>query len=394
MGIRPAAKLLSVLLYRYSVRKEHQQDAENMNEIRQAQGKKADQDTTFRIFRTQAQLIEDMCGELTAKTLHDVAIPALQLLGYLDIDESWAIHCYDVHLDIVREAIETLKLDRKEGTRKLEDFIRVHLQLEKFLIDPQLEKVLIDKKKFLLELEKVLIANRKSSYCRRGRKPKSEDAREGDSENTQIPKIGEISNKTLSLGKRENVDLSSLDDEVDDEDNTPTEPDMPAVSGASPHTNGNTALALQNGRTHLVEVHTEPELPEFKCDPQEVRLQFNYWRINPDAPMGTYFTDPNRGRPTKRKELDDQEEVCRGLARLWTLRQLYLLRDEMRNHDKFWKEPRNRVRVNEFTILDKCYEMAQQYRERKAEEKKSSHNGNGSVSGAVLLNGNRGAKHG
>ncbi len=181
-GNRPAAKLLSVLLYRYSIRQEHKTDAENINEVRASNGEISDQDMTFRIYRKQCQLVIDMCGEITEKTLHDVAVPVLQLFGFLDIDESPAIHCYDVHLDIIVDALEAYK----QGPKALEDFLLSHLQLEKFLIDIQLEKFPINKKYFQLALEKVLIANRNSSNNKRGRKPRSEVVGEAQSEEPQI----------------------------------------------------------------------------------------------------------------------------------------------------------------------------------------------------------------
>ena len=180
--IKPAAKLLGVLLYRYSIRQEHQQDAENINEVAAAQGKEGTQDTSFYIYRRQSQLVADMVDEMTEKTLHDVAIPTLQLLGYLDVDETPIIHKYDLHVNIVREALAAYKKNPVE----LFEFLLGHLQLEKFLIDEKLEEVLINKKKFSLALEKVLIANRKSSNNKRGRKTRQERALLANSGDPQI----------------------------------------------------------------------------------------------------------------------------------------------------------------------------------------------------------------
>ena len=181
-SVKPAAKLLGVLLYRYSIRQEHQQDAENMNEVATAQGKEGAQDTSFSIYRRQAQLVADMVNEITEKTLHDVAIPTLQLLGYLDVDETPSIHKYDLHVNIVREALAAYKKSPVE----LSAFLLGHLQLEKFLIDEQLEEVLINKKKFSLALEKVLIVNRNISNNKRGRKTRQERALLAISEDPQI----------------------------------------------------------------------------------------------------------------------------------------------------------------------------------------------------------------
>ncbi len=181
-SIKPAAKLLGVLLYRYSIRQEHQQDAENINEVATAGGREGTQDTSFYIYRRQSQLVADMVDEITEKTLHDVAIPTLQLLGYLDVDETPIIHKYDLHINVVREALAVYKKSPVE----LFAFLLGHLQLEKFLIDEQLEEVLINKKKFSLALEKVLIANRKSSNNKRGRKTRQERAAKALSEEPQI----------------------------------------------------------------------------------------------------------------------------------------------------------------------------------------------------------------
>lgn len=179
---KPAAKLLSVLLYRYSIRKEAREDAQNHNEVKQARGETPDQDTTFRIFRKQAQLVTDAIDEMDEKTLHDVAVPTLQLLGYLDIEEHPGVYCYIVHRDRVQEAICAWK----KSPKHLERFLKQIPQLEKVLIGVQLEKVLINKKLFSLELEKILIANRNISHNKRGRKTRQERAGEAQSEEPQI----------------------------------------------------------------------------------------------------------------------------------------------------------------------------------------------------------------
>jgi hypothetical protein len=180
MGNRPAAKLLNALLYRYSIRKEHKDDAENINGVRQSRGQEPDQDTTYRIYRKQSQLVDDMCGEMTEKTLHDVAVPMLQFLGYLDIEEDLKSNCYIVNLEGVTEALS--HYDSKEGlSPQLEKFLIEHMQLEKFLItSEEIKAALVNKKNFQLQLEKVLIRNRNISNCKRGRKPRSEAGSDGN----------------------------------------------------------------------------------------------------------------------------------------------------------------------------------------------------------------------
>lgn len=188
MDVRPAAKLLSVLLYRYSIRQESKEDADNINELRKAEGREADQDSSFRIYRKQSQLVKDMVSEITEKTLHDVAVPCLQLLGYLDIEEYPGMNCYILHIDRILRGIAAYTEDLKEKTCcQLENFLIERPQLEKVLISVKsLEKILIDKKNFQLALEKVLIDNRKSSNCHRGRKPRSEAGSEGEIETPKI----------------------------------------------------------------------------------------------------------------------------------------------------------------------------------------------------------------
>jgi hypothetical protein len=206
LGCKPGAKLLGVLLYRYSIRKEHQEDAENMNAKKIAKGQKPTQDTSFLIYRTQEQIIKDACNEFTTKTLHDIAVPALQLLGFLDIDQSTSMHCYDVHLDKVNEAMAAYK----KGADKLEDFHRENLQLELFLIDIKLEEVLMNKNKFYLALEEVLIANGNSSNSKRGPKPKPQAVRDAQNEKRRLSKT----NKTVEeseKGPQEETSTSSLD---------------------------------------------------------------------------------------------------------------------------------------------------------------------------------------
>ena len=188
MDVRPAAKLLSALLYRYSIRQESKEDADNINELRKTEGREADQDASFRIYRKQSQLVKDMVGEITEKTLHDVAVPCLQLLGYLDIEEYPGMNCYILHIDRILRGITAYTQDLKDKTCcQLEKFLIELPQLEEVLISVKsLEKFLIDKKNFQLALEKVLIDNRKSSNCHRGRKPRTEAGSEGKIETPKI----------------------------------------------------------------------------------------------------------------------------------------------------------------------------------------------------------------
>src|SRR5438094_465911 len=84
-GIRPAAKLLSLLLYR----------ARNCS----------DKVPTYTFSCTQQDLVDDLIEEMDVKTLHRTAIPFLRLLGYLDVDGSSYRYTYTVHLDRIQHAL-------------------------------------------------------------------------------------------------------------------------------------------------------------------------------------------------------------------------------------------------------------------------------------------------
>lgn len=236
MGDKSAAYLLSVLLYRYSIRREHQDDAENLNELKSSEGGEPSQDTTYHIYRKQSQLVADMCGVITEKTLHDVAVPMLQLLGYLDIEEHLQCNRYTLHIDAVEAALAVYKNQRST----LETFLIEQLQLEKFLIDKnyfqsrlekflmtsadlekpiaQLEKFLIDKKKFQLQLEKVLIQNRKISHCARGRKASPKAVSEGKSESPKSNKSNNKSNnKSIDTAANADTHTSFSSEEITEE---------------------------------------------------------------------------------------------------------------------------------------------------------------------------------
>lgn len=201
MGNRPAAKLLGALLFRYNLRVENKDDAENQNAIKEAKGEQADQDTSFHIYRKQSQLIDDMCEEMTEKTLHDTAVPMLQLLGYLDIEEHMQANRYTLNIELVQQALNLY------NHPQLEKFLISHMQLEKFLItSDELEKFLIDKKNFQSGLEKVLIWNRNTSNCQRGRKPAPEGSPKGKSRTSKnLKESSKKEDKEKSNGESSNT---------------------------------------------------------------------------------------------------------------------------------------------------------------------------------------------
>src|SRR5947209_7334201 len=175
LGVHSAAKTLSALLYRYS-----KQYGDNES----AEAREIEPDAISRIYCKQSDLVKDMVDEITEKTLHDTAIPWLQVLGYLEVEELPGKNCYILHIGRIFRGLAAYTKDLKNHT---------HCQLELFLIDiPELKKVLIkvesletfliDKKKFSSQLEKVLIDNRKSSNYQRGRKPRPKAELDSDFE--------------------------------------------------------------------------------------------------------------------------------------------------------------------------------------------------------------------
>jgi hypothetical protein len=246
IDVRPAAKLLSALLYRYSIRQESKEDAENINELRKAEGKETDQDTSFRIYRKQSQLVRDMVNEITEKTLHDVAVPSLQLLGYMDIEEYPGMNCYILHIDRILRGIAAYTQDLKDNTHcQLEKFLMEAPALEKFLMSVKsLEKFLVHKKNFQSALEKVLMDNRKSSNYHRGRKPRSEATSKGKIETPE--------------SNRENLEKVSKKEEATDSLTPSSTPSLSVEQTVSPIatvTTGSTSSAV-NVR------NTEPLLSE------------------------------------------------------------------------------------------------------------------------------------
>ena len=167
----PGAVLLSVLLFWYdNPHKGDFYDAEK---------------GTFTVCRTQEDIEQQACNQIDVKTIHDVAVPFLQLFGFLDIKEKMFGNLYTLDIRHVEDAFAALG----KGAEYLKGFLLSSLQLEKFLIElteDQLEKTLIDKRFLLLQLEKVLIQNREISNCKRGRKPRSQAPLVTDFRNTEI----------------------------------------------------------------------------------------------------------------------------------------------------------------------------------------------------------------
>lgn len=208
LGVRSASKLLSVLLYR----------ARNCKE----------EETTFAFTCTQVDLVNDLCEELTTKQLHDMAIPVLQLLGYLDVDGSGFRHTYTVHLDKVQEALSCYR-NKEKLELLLISFI--YQQLEE--VPMELELVPIQLEEVLKHLELLLKTIGKSSNSKRGRKPRPQAALAGNSENVDSNRdiTDSITDKKRTKGAFALPSFSpSEDDDFSEEDDpAPTEHRIPAI---------------------------------------------------------------------------------------------------------------------------------------------------------------------
>lgn len=138
---------------------------------------------TFTICRTQADIERQACNQIDVKTIHDTAVPMLQLLGYLTVKEKMNGNIYTLHMDRINAAYAVCR-----DPEALKAFLKSSLQLESALIiipDDQLEPTLINKRALYLQLERVLNATRADSNCKRGRKPKPQAPSDGKFPNTE-----------------------------------------------------------------------------------------------------------------------------------------------------------------------------------------------------------------
>src|SRR5258708_13940573 len=239
---RPAAKLLSALLFRANVCGEQQADTANRSEGKSTSRQICKQEGTFRLFRTQAQLAHDMCGEITEKTLHDTAIPMLQLLGFLQVEERPGCHCYVINLGAVKQAIMVYT----QKAERLERFLFDAMPLEPFRIGPdELETALVNKKYFHRLLGKILLTNRMRSHCQRGPKTHREARSEGknaaaknqkeDSQNHQEAKG--TNDKTLAQPTQEQIGspLPEHSSQISEPGEQPKQANERRAFGASVH---------------------------------------------------------------------------------------------------------------------------------------------------------------
>jgi len=213
----PGSVLLSVLLFWYD--NPHKGDFYN------------EQEGTFTVCRTQEDIELQSCDQIDAKTIHNVAVPLLQLFGYLEIKEKMYGNLYTVNIRQVEAAYAAYS----KGPGALVQFLKSSVQLEKFLIElteDELEKILINKKFLLLQLEKILIQNRKISNCKRGRKPRLQATSEAKTQNIEILRDSiEIDTKRESSAFAPSAFLPTEEECTfsDSEDDQPTEYRLPAI---------------------------------------------------------------------------------------------------------------------------------------------------------------------
>jgi len=171
--VRPAAKMLSALLY-------HARSCT---------------DDTFHLHRSQSQIVADTTDEVCEKTLCDVATPILKILGFIEADANSRIIHYIVHMDKVRAAVLAYRQGKDSLITLLRQFVKT--TLETVLKTPTLETVLKSietvlksvpqhKNQFQSSLETVLMIFRASSKDKRGRKPKPEVQPEAQNEEVEI----------------------------------------------------------------------------------------------------------------------------------------------------------------------------------------------------------------
>ena len=157
LGIRPASKLLSLLLF-------YAKDCD-------------EQEPLFTFSCNQEELVADLIEEMDVKTLHRTAVPMLRLLGFIEVDGSSYRYRYTVHLDLIQHAINHHK--NKEQLDKIL-IVSMREQLDKYR--NEIDKCPNELDKILIELDKCLIPFRKMSNSIRGRKPRPKEAL------TSIPK--------------------------------------------------------------------------------------------------------------------------------------------------------------------------------------------------------------
>lgn len=175
-GNKPAAKLLSALLFRWNPGLDV-----DMEQVE-----------SFRIQVSQESLLEAMCDECVAKTLHEAAIPCLYLFGYLDVDETTYPMTYTVYMHRVRAMLDTYKTLRKKypayREKKSSDNLRLYEELEKSLIvcatpvfpglnkrnfQDAIEKSLIGIRENSNSIREISNSQGKISNSPRGRKPRN-----------------------------------------------------------------------------------------------------------------------------------------------------------------------------------------------------------------------------
>ena len=106
---RPAARLLSYLLFRASLCQQAKQETEPLDAVPRSQERAAQQECAITIYRTQGQIVREMDGEMCARTLRDEAIPCLVELGYLTCEEikgDKQTTAYTLHPAVIQQGLD------------------------------------------------------------------------------------------------------------------------------------------------------------------------------------------------------------------------------------------------------------------------------------------------
>jgi len=181
---------------------------------------------TFTMCRTQAEIQIQSCNQIDTKTIHDTAVPLLQLFGYLTVKEKMNGNLYTLHMDRINAAYAVCR-----NPQTLHQFLKSSLQLESAPIriaEAQLEPTLINKRALYFQLARVLIVTRADSYCKRGRKPKQQAPSDDNFPPTE--------------NKREFLETSNRENE---EENDPPPSSPPEVFHSS-HLNLNSMSSLKS----------------------------------------------------------------------------------------------------------------------------------------------------
>src|SRR6266498_297457 len=334
MGNSAATKLLCTLMYWYDHSKS---DAIN---------------GVFTVKRTQADLISDMCEETNVTTLHSIAIPFLQLLGYLDIEGKDGTLRYLIHVDMVHAALEAYTHET------LPTFLlgAIQPQLQKFgieLTEDELQFIGFNSKILEKQLQKIVISNKENCNCKRGRKPRPEAAQEEEMQTTENREtIRENSNREDSCDAA-SADITGdieihISEVSQDEDNPQKRRAFMAYASKR--------VAAANKKTRpkpapSKPVEKKPAKPEptpeeqaFQARCSALQARINEWRG---------WTLTHKG------QIINERKAIRTLAEQYTDEQISACREYLFTKHWRWSKPDNRYTIGAQIILDEIGNVQQ-----------------------------------